>query len=210
MFYMFFFVLIIVLSLVFVVFENRLSTLIINRFPNTEDVITKILQFDYPVLFLVMTFIFNLMYKALPSLKLKFFEQLPGAVAASLGWMLLSYGFSIYVNSSSRISLYGSLTSFILFLFWLWLAMCIIFIGGEINAVIHDRKYGPATDLRKRNLAEIRSTENEIRQNGKLTSRDRKYLRRSSTRKVDSARIEALLKKAEEEEKSSPGTGSDD
>ena len=45
---------------------------------------------------------------------------MPGALAAAVGWYLFSFGFSIYVQYGNAYSMYGSLTTLILFMFWLY------------------------------------------------------------------------------------------
>lgn len=76
------------------------------------------------------------MYKVFPRKKLKFVHQLPGALAATLG----IYGFStfvaIYVSAFNGFSMYGSLTTLTLVMFWLYFCTYIIMLGAEINEVM--------------------------------------------------------------------------
>lgn len=95
----------------------------------------------YVIGLLVMIFVFVLLFRYTPSKKLKFKEVLPGAVFCSLGWAIVSFGFSYYVNNFGNYSrLYGSIGAVIALMSWLFLASVIILLGGEINATLAYRE----------------------------------------------------------------------
>ena len=59
-----------------------------------------------------------------------------GAIVATLIWVAVSVGFSIYVdNFGSYAETYGSLTGVVVLLLWLWLSSYAALFGAEINAV---------------------------------------------------------------------------
>jgi len=65
----------------------------------------------------------------------KFAWTSPGALTATVLWMLGSVGFSLYVNNfGSYNKTYGALAGVIVFLLWLYLTSYIILLGAEINA----------------------------------------------------------------------------
>ena len=95
----------------------------------------------YIISFVFMILAFALMYKFSPnidkedSIKLK--STLPGAIFASLGWIVLSLIFSFYVsNFGSYTVTYGSLGGVIIMLVWLFISSVVIILGGEINATL--------------------------------------------------------------------------
>ncbi|OLN23680.1 ribonuclease [Domibacillus antri] len=93
------------------------------------------------VLFLV----FVGLYYLAPNLKVKYVTVLPGAIFASLGWIIVSLGFSFYVNNFGNYSAtYGSIGGVIVLMIWLYLSAIIILVGGEINALRNDQKRGMA------------------------------------------------------------------
>ncbi|MCR5733439.1 MAG: YihY/virulence factor BrkB family protein, partial [Lachnospiraceae bacterium] len=96
--------------------------------------------FDYSYLFfLAGTFIFFIMlYSFLPHAKQKIKTQIPGAVVASAGWLLASKVFSFYASHSSILSMYGSLATIIILMFWVYIVMYLLFIGAQINYFIRD------------------------------------------------------------------------
>lgn len=89
--------------------------------------------------FMILTF--TLLYKFSPSIRnggrMHFKHTFPGAVFASLGWILTSSLFSYYVNNFGDFGkTYGSLGGVIVLMIWLYISSIIIITGGEINATI--------------------------------------------------------------------------
>jgi membrane protein len=78
----------------------------------------------------------------LPNRKAGFFDQLPGALFAALGWYLFSYGFSIYIDYCDSFNMYGSLTTLVLLMFWLYAVMYIVLIGLELNQWLEVQIFG--------------------------------------------------------------------
>jgi len=80
---------------------------------------------------------FSIIYKTLPNGKMKFVDQIPGAVITSAGWVSFSILFSFFVdNFSNYANVYGSLSAIIILMLWLYICMYIMFIGAEINCIL--------------------------------------------------------------------------
>jgi len=149
-------ILLISLSFILLVFGNDLSALLVSKVPALSGTLERIRILRYPVLFVLYVLLFNLMYAFLPKIKRGFLIQTPGSVVSALGWLLFSYIYSIYLNMQSGFSVYGSLTTIVFFLLWLWIVMIIFFVGGELNAVIIESRYGIQDNaLRIRTMQEI-------------------------------------------------------
>jgi membrane protein len=89
----------------------------------------------WPVLLLVVSFMFALLYWASPNAKQGFRWVTPGGILAVVVWVVASVAFAIYVaNFNSYNKTYGSLASVIIFLVWLWLSNTAILLGAELNA----------------------------------------------------------------------------
>ena len=90
----------------------------------------------WPVLLLVVSFMFALLYWAAPNVKHpKFSWVSPGGVLAVLGWILASLAFAFYVaNFGSYNKTYGALAGPIIFLVWLWISNIMVLFGAELNA----------------------------------------------------------------------------
>ncbi len=81
-------------------------------------------------------------YWLAPNVRISFRTVLPGAAFASLGWLLLSFLFSIYINNFGNFSAtYGSIGGMILLLLWLYLSAMLLIIGGQLNAVMQGRRH---------------------------------------------------------------------
>jgi membrane protein len=89
----------------------------------------------WPVLLLIVGFMFGLLYWASPNARQPFRWVTPGGILAVVVWVLASLGFAVYVaNFGSYNKTYGSLASVIIFLVWLWLSNTAILLGAELNA----------------------------------------------------------------------------
>jgi membrane protein len=89
----------------------------------------------WPVLLLIVGFMFGLLYWASPNARQPFRWVTPGGILAVVVWVLASAGFAVYVaNFGSYNKTYGSLASVIIFLVWLWLSNTAILLGAELNA----------------------------------------------------------------------------
>lgn len=60
-----------------------------------------------------------------------------GAVFTSVFWTVYSFGFSIYIDYFDGFSMYGSLTTIVIVMMWLYFCMYIFFCGALINKWIN-------------------------------------------------------------------------
>jgi membrane protein len=90
----------------------------------------------WPVLLLIVTVMFAVLYWAAPNVKHPGFRWItPGGVLAVLGWVIASVAFAFYVsNFASYNKTYGALAGPIVFLVWLWISNVMILLGAEFNA----------------------------------------------------------------------------
>jgi membrane protein len=90
----------------------------------------------WPVLLLLVSLIFALLYWASPNAKHGGFRWVsPGGVFAVVVWLIASGAFAVYVaNFGSYNKTYGALASVIIFLVWLWLTNLAILLGAELDA----------------------------------------------------------------------------
>ena len=92
----------------------------------------------WPVLLLVVSFMFSILYWAAPNVRHPGFRWLsPGGIFAVAIWVIASGAFALYVaNFSSYNKTYGALAGVIIFLVWLWISNIAILLGAEWNAEI--------------------------------------------------------------------------
>lgn len=129
-----------VILLVVFVFGNSLYQVVLNRFSFLNNIVTLILSVRVAVGFVLLFMMFVAMYKGLPNHKLSLRQATPGALFSALSWMIVSFGFSIYVNHFSNYSrVYGSLAGIAIAMVWVYMMMVLVLWGGEINALIRER-----------------------------------------------------------------------
>jgi membrane protein len=92
----------------------------------------------WPVLILLVSFMFSVLYWAAPNVRQPGFRWLtPGGIVAVGLWVLASAGFAFYVASfASYNKTYGSLGGVIVFLVWLWISNIAVLLGAEVNAEV--------------------------------------------------------------------------
>ena len=90
----------------------------------------------WPVLLLIVSFMFAFLYWAAPNVKQPGFRWIsPGGVLAVIVWVIASAAFAFYVaNFSSYNKTYGALGGVITFLVWLWISNIAVLLGAEMNA----------------------------------------------------------------------------
>jgi membrane protein len=90
----------------------------------------------WPVLLIVVSFMFALLYWAAPNVRQPGFRWVsPGGIVAVVGWLIASAAFAFYVgNFGSYNKTYGALGGVIVFLVWLWISNIVILLGAEFNA----------------------------------------------------------------------------
>lgn len=140
-FYTLIFIVAIILSLVLSVFGNRISIMINQHLPFLRHVTEFIIRTRTLLTIVVLTFFWDLVYKFLPNRihqgKTTLKRQFPGALFTACGWQLISFIFSIYLDIFTGFSsMYGSLTTIILIMLWLYMCMYVILLGGEVNALL--------------------------------------------------------------------------
>ena len=122
-----------ILSLLIMIFGNILIGLVERRIPQTSYFFEILLHFRTLFVWFVLTIFIALMYTYVPGGKLGFKMQLPGAVVAAVGWSIITWFFSIYVDRFNGFSTYGSLTTIIILMLWLYSCMYIVMMGAFLN-----------------------------------------------------------------------------
>jgi membrane protein len=96
----------------------------------------------WPVLLVVVSLMFSLLYWASPNVKQPGFRWItPGGVLAVIVWLIASGLFAVYVAfSGSYNKTYGTVATVIIFLVWLWITNIAILLGAEFNAEIQRQR----------------------------------------------------------------------
>jgi len=86
--------------------------------------------------FVLVFLIFALIYKRTPYVEVRWHQVLPGALLAAALFELVKIAFVVYLDRIADFqAIYGSLSSIIVLLLWLYLSALILVLGAEYNIV---------------------------------------------------------------------------
>lgn len=128
-------------ALALIVFGKQLTYILFHKFNLDEGYynLWSVLNYSLPLLFIFLIFVF--LYTMGPNLKLKAISIIPGALFATISWIIVSKLFGYYIDHfSSYIKTYGTIGAFMAFVLWLYITGYILIIGAEINAIFHNYK----------------------------------------------------------------------
>ena len=134
------FIIVIIFLLVLSVFGNTLNLFIAEHIPIMLGVAKKLLETRIIITPIVLVAFSLMIYKFLPNRRDKFRYQLPGAMFSAVGWMIISWIFSVYLDVFKGFSsMYGSLTTIVLIMLWMYFCMYCILLGGELNVLLNGK-----------------------------------------------------------------------
>lgn len=132
--------LLILTALILMLYGGRIAETIATSF-GMGDLFTitwKIAQWPIILAFVLLTFA-SIYYFAPDLREQKFAWISPGAVIGVVLWLLVSFGFRLYLHFFNTYSAtYGSLGAVIILMLWFYLTGAAILIGGEINSEIEN------------------------------------------------------------------------
>ena len=135
--YTFLFEIVILLTLVLHVFGNTLVDFIRSLQGPAMTVVMDFLDLRLLFLLVLQSLLFTLMFMFLPNRRNGFWESLPGGLLASIGWLLFSNLYSVYVTHfPSYANIYGSVYAIAISMLWLYCCLEIIFFGGALNQLL--------------------------------------------------------------------------
>jgi membrane protein len=131
-------------SFVLFVFGQRIGEAIASAagLGTAFELIWNILR--WPLLIFMFMVALAILYWKGPDMNQSFRWISPGAVVATIAWLVAVWGFSVYLQFSDPGSAYGVLGTMVVLLIFLYMSSIIILAGVELNSVI-DRHYDPAT-----------------------------------------------------------------
>nr|WP_317448923.1 YihY/virulence factor BrkB family protein [uncultured Sellimonas sp.] len=133
------FLLVIISCLLLAVFGNRISIFVEMNVPVLQKAVEFLIRIRTSLTVGVMMLFCMLLYRFLPDVKIKtkWKHQIPGSVFSAIGWQIISLIFSVYLDIFEGFStMYGSLTTIVLVMLWLYFCMYMILFGGVINITI--------------------------------------------------------------------------
>lgn len=131
----------IVITLIMPVFGNVIINFLETylAMPNSTASLLNFLRYPIGIIFMIL--LVTLIYWIAPNVRLKVKDVLIGAIVATIGWQLVSFFFSLYISNFANYSAtYGSLGGVIILMLWFFITGIMLVLGGQINAVIYQRK----------------------------------------------------------------------
>ncbi len=130
-------ILIILAMLMVMVFENLVRSVAMSHFPKIMFIVSLSSYFKFLVVIAVATIAFAMIYTYVPSARMTFVYQIPGALFSAVVRYLFSWIFSLYVDNSGYFSVYGSIATAVIMMVWLYFCIYIFLIGAFINRFFH-------------------------------------------------------------------------
>ena len=109
-----------------------LLSFIISSVPAILKEYSLSILFKYIAPFVLVLMTFTAVYVIIPKVKVSWRNAFKGALFVTILWELAKYFFTWYVKNVIHFgAIYGSLTTFILFLLWVYYSACIFLLGAE-------------------------------------------------------------------------------
>ena len=142
--YTFLFLLMLVATLVLNVFGTTLLQMLPLQNVALLQFLWELTDWRFLLMLLLQTALFSTIFMALPNCRNTFRQSLPGAVLASLGWLIFSDLYSVYVQHfSGYANIYGSVYGIAFSMLWLYFCLSIVFYGGALNHYLKEKKQTP-------------------------------------------------------------------
>lgn len=107
--------------------------------PLLGDFFTFLAHFRFIPVVIFLTIAFAVIYRWGPTLEQPFSAQLPGALFAAVGWSVFSWVFSSYVRMTGGYGTYGSLSTVVAVMLWMYYCMYILLWGAFLNVALARR-----------------------------------------------------------------------
>jgi membrane protein len=136
-FMLFWFGIIILFCFNAIVFGERLAGIAEVNFQLTIPLQAWIAALNLPFTALALVFLALAVYLLTPENYLTIRQALPGAIFFSIGWIIATKLFQIYVARYDRYNpTYLALASIIVLLTWMYLTCLLLLLGGKLNAIL--------------------------------------------------------------------------
>ncbi len=141
-----------------------LSRWILSKFPelpfNALNLINTV------VIFFVISFLFTVIFKMLPDVRIRWKRVWPGAFVTAGLFLVGKFLIGIYISNTNTVSLYGAASSVIVLLLWIYFSAAILYFGAQFTRAYiehHGRKIEPnsyAEYSEKRLLQQLKEQHN--------------------------------------------------
>ena len=139
--YTFGLLIVLLLTLILSVFGESVLQLLAQSPAPAWQILSNLVNLRFLLLLLLQTGLFTTIFMVLPNRKNSFSDSFPGAVLASVGWLVFTQLFSVYVaHFRSYANIYGSVYAVALSMLWLYFCLLILFYGGALDRLLMKKK----------------------------------------------------------------------
>lgn len=132
---------VLLLTLALHVFGNTLLELLRRTDNPLLRYAAEVLDLRFFLLLFAQILLFTLMFMVLPNRPNSFWQSLPGGLLTSIGWMVFSNLYSLYVEHFPRYAnIYGSVYAVAVSMLWLYCCLSIFFYGGALNRLLMEKE----------------------------------------------------------------------
>ncbi|MFB1050932.1 YihY/virulence factor BrkB family protein [Paraliobacillus sp. JSM ZJ581] len=133
--------LVIIMAFLLPIFGRQIGIFIFSFFGLSEGFLEIWDTMRWVISSFVLFVVLLALYMLAPNKRVSLKNVAVGAIFATIGWQLVSLAFSYYVTTLGNYSAtYGSLGSVIVLMIWFFLSGMIIIVGGEINALLNEKR----------------------------------------------------------------------
>lgn len=139
--YTFLLLLVLLLTLVLNVFGEQIMEMLPEAGAPLWRLLSDAVDLRFLLLLVLQTALFTAIFMVLPNRKNSLSDSFPGAILASIGWLIFTQLFSLYVERFGGYSnIYGSVYAVGLAMLWLYCCLSILFYGGALNQLLMERE----------------------------------------------------------------------
>lgn len=136
----FLFLVVLLLTLTLHVFGTTIVGMIPPGATDLLAFLNDVVHLRFFLLLFVQTVLFTAVFMVFPNRNNSLRSSLPGALLSSIGWLVFSDLYSIYVEHFAGLSnIYGSVYAVALSMLWLYFCLYIMFCGGALNRYLMGR-----------------------------------------------------------------------
>jgi membrane protein len=92
------------------------------------------------LIFFVISFLFSVIFKMLPDVKIKWKQVWPGSFVTAILFLIGKYIIGIYIANSNAVTVYGAASSIIVLLLWIYYSAVILYFGAEFTRAYIENK----------------------------------------------------------------------
>ena len=105
---------------------------------NLASVILDLSFLKWGLLFGTVFLLMSFMYYSIPNVKWSFLYAFPGGLFTTVGFVLISQLFSIYIHYAGRnFTANGAFGTLIIFMIWLYFIANVMILGGVLNVIVY-------------------------------------------------------------------------